>query len=163
MEKSIGATDLRQRLTDVLQNIREARETYVVETFGRPQVAIIDLDEYRAFQRYQSGRQGSDVEDAPTTEEDGGTEHTAGVYAELARMEQRDRARLRERLLAQVERISVDDLRRVLNFVESLAESRPRGVPARSLLKFAGIISAEDAEQMRMAIEEGCEQISDDW
>jgi len=51
MEQSIGATDLRQRLTDVLQAVRERRETYVIETFGRPQAAIINLDEYRQFQR----------------------------------------------------------------------------------------------------------------
>jgi peptide chain release factor 1 len=33
---------LRQRLTDVPQAVREQRETYVVETFGRPQVAIVN-------------------------------------------------------------------------------------------------------------------------
>ena len=45
MAKRIGTTDLRQRLTDVLQAVREERATYVVETFGRPQAAIINLDE----------------------------------------------------------------------------------------------------------------------
>ena len=46
MERSIGATDLRQRLTDVLQAVRERGETYIVETFGRPQVAIINLGQF---------------------------------------------------------------------------------------------------------------------
>ncbi|HSJ57937.1 MAG TPA: type II toxin-antitoxin system Phd/YefM family antitoxin [Anaerolineae bacterium] len=163
MEKSIGATDLRQRLTDVLQDIREARETYVVETFGRPQVAIIDLDEYRAFQRYQSERQGpgsrSDLEAGDAVD----AVPASNVHESLARMEHQARARLAERLLVQVERISVSDLQRVLDFAEALAESRPRRVPGKSLLKYAGMISAEDAEQMRSAIEEGCEQISDEW
>ena len=45
MARKVGATDLRQRLTDVLQAVREQRETYVIETFGRPQAAIINLDE----------------------------------------------------------------------------------------------------------------------
>jgi prevent-host-death family protein len=57
MEKSIGATDLRQRLTDVLQAVREQRKIYVVETFGRPQAAIINLDEYRQFQRFREERE----------------------------------------------------------------------------------------------------------
>jgi len=57
MEQRIGATDLRQRLTDVVQAVREQRETYVVETFGRPQVAIVNLDEYRQFQRFRQERE----------------------------------------------------------------------------------------------------------
>jgi prevent-host-death family protein len=57
MKKAIGATDLRQRLTDVLQAVRERRDTYVVETFGRPQAAIINLDEYRQFQRFREERE----------------------------------------------------------------------------------------------------------
>jgi prevent-host-death family protein len=57
MEKSIGATDLRQQLTDVLQAVREQRAAYVVETFGRPQAAIVNLDEYRQFQRFREERE----------------------------------------------------------------------------------------------------------
>jgi len=30
--------------------------TYVVETFGRPQIAIVDLNQYRHFQLYQERR-----------------------------------------------------------------------------------------------------------
>jgi prevent-host-death family protein len=57
MARSIGTTDLRQRLTDVLQAVREQRETYVVETFGRPQAALINLDEYEQFQRFRRERE----------------------------------------------------------------------------------------------------------
>ncbi|HIQ06776.1 MAG TPA: type II toxin-antitoxin system Phd/YefM family antitoxin [Anaerolineae bacterium] len=57
MERSIGATSLRQRLTDILQAVREQGETYIVETFGRPQAAIISLDEYRQFQRFRQERE----------------------------------------------------------------------------------------------------------
>lgn len=56
MEKSIGATDLRQQLTDVLSAIREEQATYVIETFNRPQAALISLDEYRQFQQYRRER-----------------------------------------------------------------------------------------------------------
>jgi len=57
MERSVGATELRQSLTDVLQAMRERRETYVIETFGRPQVVIINLDEYWLFQRFRRERE----------------------------------------------------------------------------------------------------------
>lgn len=57
MARSIGTTDLRQRLTDVLQAVREQHETYVVETFGRPQAALINMDEYEQFQRFRRDRE----------------------------------------------------------------------------------------------------------
>lgn len=52
MEYQIGTTDLRQKLTDVLETVREQGATYVIETFGRPQAALISLEEYRQFQQY---------------------------------------------------------------------------------------------------------------
>ena len=57
MEQNIGTTALRQRLTDVLQTVREQRITYVIETFGRPQAAIINLDEYEQFRRFREERE----------------------------------------------------------------------------------------------------------
>lgn len=57
MEKQIGTTYLRQKLTDVIQEIKEEKATYVVETFGRPQVAIVDLDQYQNFLRFQKERE----------------------------------------------------------------------------------------------------------
>jgi PHD/YefM family antitoxin component YafN of YafNO toxin-antitoxin module len=55
-EYQIGATALRQNLTDVIQTIKEEKAAYVIETFGRPQAAIVDLDQYRLFQQYQAER-----------------------------------------------------------------------------------------------------------
>lgn len=57
MERQIGTTDLRQKLTDILEEIREERATYVIETFGRPQAAIVNLAEYRRFQQYREQRE----------------------------------------------------------------------------------------------------------
>ena len=56
-ERQIGSTELRQRLTDVIQAVKEKKVAYVVETFGRPQVIIVDVDEYRRLQnrRPESG------------------------------------------------------------------------------------------------------------
>jgi len=57
-----------------------------------------------------------------------------------------------------------DVQRKVLHYVDALAAARARGVPGKDLLKFAGIISKEDAEEMRAAIEAGCEQVDlNEW
>ncbi len=57
MEKVIGTTELRQRLTDVLQALRDERATYIIETFARPQAALISMEDYRQFQRYREERE----------------------------------------------------------------------------------------------------------
>lgn len=56
MERTIGTTKLRQKLTDVLQDVRERGQTYVIETFGRPQAAIVNLEEFRRFRRFLEER-----------------------------------------------------------------------------------------------------------
>lgn len=53
-ERQIGATELRQKLTDVIQAVKEEGVAYVVETFGRPQAVLIDLDEYQRLRRAQA-------------------------------------------------------------------------------------------------------------
>jgi PHD/YefM family antitoxin component YafN of YafNO toxin-antitoxin module len=57
VERTIGATELRQRLTDVLQAVREKQATYVVATFDRAQAALVNLEEYRQFQKFQQERE----------------------------------------------------------------------------------------------------------
>jgi len=57
LERKIGATELRQRLTDVLQAVREERATYIIATFDRSQAALVNLEEYRQFQRFQQERE----------------------------------------------------------------------------------------------------------
>jgi PHD/YefM family antitoxin component YafN of YafNO toxin-antitoxin module len=57
MEERIDITNLRQRLTDVLQNVREQGASYVIETFGRPQAILINVDEYRQYQRFRQERE----------------------------------------------------------------------------------------------------------
>jgi prevent-host-death family protein len=56
-ERQIGATELRQRLTDVIQAVKEEKVAYVVETFGRPQVVIVDVAEYERMQAYRARRE----------------------------------------------------------------------------------------------------------
>jgi PHD/YefM family antitoxin component YafN of YafNO toxin-antitoxin module len=57
MERTIGTTELRQRLTDVLQAVREERATYIIETFERSQAALINLEEYQHFVRFKQERE----------------------------------------------------------------------------------------------------------
>ncbi|MFH0823622.1 MAG: hypothetical protein V2B18_12790 [Pseudomonadota bacterium] len=49
--------------------------------------------------------------------------------------------------------------RRVLEFTRALAQSTPRGVPGRQLLRFAGSIPLDDISVMGEAIQRGCEQV----
>jgi hypothetical protein len=52
----------------------------------------------------------------------------------------------------------------VLAFVRTLRTLAQKGTPGKSLLKFAGSISAKDVEEMREAIETGCEQVDlNEW
>ena len=57
MERTIGTTELRQRLTDVLQAVREEQATYIIATFDRSQAALVNLEEYRHFQRFKQERE----------------------------------------------------------------------------------------------------------
>ena len=57
MERTIGATELRQRLTDVLHSVREEQATYIVSTFERSQAALVNLEEYRQFQQFRQERE----------------------------------------------------------------------------------------------------------
>ena len=63
---------------------------------------------------------------------------------------------LREQLLNEIDKLSPDQQQQTLAFARSL--TRPHGVPARSLLKYAGRISLDDVEKMEQAIED-CEKI----
>lgn len=56
MEYTIGSTNLRQQLTDVLEVVREQGVAYVIETFGRPQAVLINLEDYRQFCQFEQER-----------------------------------------------------------------------------------------------------------
>jgi len=48
---------------------------------------------------------------------------------------------------------------RVLDFTQALISSTPRGVPGTKLLRFAGVMDAEEIRAITQAVEEGCEQV----
>ena len=70
---------------------------------------------------------------------------------------------IQEKLLQQLDTLPEDLQRRVLDFAQALALSKPKGVPGTQLLRFAGIIPADDLRLMSEAIESGCEQIDNEW
>lgn len=66
---------------------------------------------------------------------------------------------LEKEILDQLGKLSLDQLRRVLDFARDLAGWRPAGVPGKELLAFAGAIDHEDLDLMKQAIEDGCETV----
>ena len=71
-------------------------------------------------------------------------------------------ASLAKEIVAQVERLPLEQQRQVLDFARALAATQPRGVPGHTLLGFAGAIPADDFTMMSQAIEEGCGQSGHD-
>jgi hypothetical protein len=69
-----------------------------------------------------------------------------------------------DRVIEQIKALPQELQWRVLEFTQALAVSTPRGVSGQQLLTFAGTISPDDAQLMRDAIEQGCEQIdANEW
>jgi len=67
-----------------------------------------------------------------------------------------------DKVVEQLKTLPQDLQWRVLEFTRALAVSAPHGVSGQQLLRFAGTISADDAQLMREAIEQGCEQVDPD-
>lgn len=65
-------------------------------------------------------------------------------------------ASIKDDLIAQIEGLSPDLQRRVLDYAKSLS---PKGVIGRELLRFEGVIPAAELQLMSKAIEEGCEKV----
>ena len=64
-------------------------------------------------------------------------------------------------IVQQTEALPANLQQQVLDFVKELAAFVQHGVPGEKLLRFAGMIPADDVELMRQAIEDDCEQV--DW
>jgi len=64
----------------------------------------------------------------------------------------------------QLARLPDELQRRVLDYAVALASGRREGTKGSDLLKYAGSISREDAQEMIQAIEENCERIDyNEW
>ncbi|MFO0896084.1 MAG: hypothetical protein U0836_01540 [Pirellulales bacterium] len=72
---------------------------------------------------------------------------------------------LREQLLTKFDVLPVDQQRRVLDFALSLPHAGvepPEGTSGQDLVRFVGLVSAEDAAEMMRAIEDAFEQVEPD-
>lgn len=69
---------------------------------------------------------------------------------------------MEQELRHQLDSLSLDQQRQVLEFARALAQ--PGGVPGSALLSFAGTIETADLLIMAQAADEDCEQIAlQDW
>jgi len=66
---------------------------------------------------------------------------------------------LQAELTAVLNRLNEEQRRQVLAFAQRMGKPTPPGVPLRSLLKFAGTMSSEEAAEMSKVIEQGCGKI----
>ena len=59
----------------------------------------------------------------------------------------------------QLSQLPLEQQRQVLEFARALVATRVHGVPGQALLRFAGLVEADDLAAMKQAIEEDCEQV----
>ena len=61
--------------------------------------------------------------------------------------------------------LTEDQQQAVLRYVQSLKNGKPRGISGEELIRRASEVNipSEDLDEMKRAIEEGCEQIDDEW
>ena len=72
---------------------------------------------------------------------------------------------VKQQIDRELEVLPVDMQRKVLDYIAHLTGSGiPPGVPGKKLIKFAGTLSEEDAEELIQIIQEGCEKIDyNEW
>ncbi|OHE59284.1 MAG: hypothetical protein A2Z47_07890 [Thermodesulfovibrio sp. RBG_19FT_COMBO_42_12] len=63
---------------------------------------------------------------------------------------------IKDNLIAQLDKLPYDLQLRVLDFARALV---PKGIEGKGLLRFEGIIPADDLQLMSKAIEENCEKV----
>jgi len=69
-----------------------------------------------------------------------------------------------QQIISQLDKLPLELQRRVLDFIQALILSLPKGVPGKQLLRFAGTIGPDDIQAMKQAIEAGCEKVDmDEW
>ncbi|MCK4766627.1 MAG: hypothetical protein KAW12_30825 [Candidatus Aminicenantes bacterium] len=72
---------------------------------------------------------------------------------------------IKSQVIKEMDVLPLNLQRSVLAFVKILAKPTiPKGVPGRNLMKFAGILTEDEADELSRIIEEDCERIDDnEW
>jgi hypothetical protein len=68
-------------------------------------------------------------------------------------------AELEREIHERISALTPGQQRRVLEYIDTLAGERPRGVPGHTLERFAGIWTKEEADEVMRVIEEHCERV----
>lgn len=69
-----------------------------------------------------------------------------------------------EKVIEQLKALPQELQWQVLEFMRALVQATPCGVSGQELLRFSGVVSPDDAELMREAIDRGCEQVDvNEW
>ncbi|MEW6687207.1 MAG: hypothetical protein AB1393_13560 [Candidatus Edwardsbacteria bacterium] len=63
----------------------------------------------------------------------------------------------KQEILKEIDRLPPDLQQRVLEFARTLNSTFPEGTPGKEILRFAGILTPEEADLMERAIKECCE------
>lgn len=71
-------------------------------------------------------------------------------------------AEIQAELLKQFEQLPLPQKQRVLRYTRTLVDAPPKGVPGDRLLRFAGIMSHEEAQEFIKSIDEECERVDFD-
>ncbi len=159
---SIG--QVKRDISDLANRVAYGGEQVVLTSRGKPKAALISIEDYERLEQakaqgYPAGAQGARSEkDQPG----GGTP----VQRRLrdASASHPSYASLKDQVCAQMESLPPDLQRRVLDFVEALVMSAPKGVPGKEMLRFAGTIPLADLQVMKEAIEAECERVdADGW
>ena len=67
-------------------------------------------------------------------------------------------------ILEQVSQLPLEQQRQVLEFARALMTGRLKGVPGKTLVRFAGLLETDDLILMKQAIEDYCEQVQpNEW
>ncbi len=71
---------------------------------------------------------------------------------------------LEKEIQEQVSQLPLEQQRQVLEFARALVTTRLKGVPGKTLVRFAGLVETDDLTLMKQAIEEDCEQVQpNEW
>jgi hypothetical protein len=70
----------------------------------------------------------------------------------------------RREIIKRLDRLPFEIQIKILDLAEAAATSSQKGVSGKKLLRFAGILNADDVNEMTQAIENGCEKVDiNEW
>mgnify|MGYP006289847843 CR=1 FL=1 len=70
--------------------------------------------------------------------------------------------KLAQDVVREMDRMPIEQQRRVVQFVHALARFHPKGTPGSEVIRFSGSFERADLDEMSEAIEKGCEMVDHD-